>query len=720
MLIEELSGLKLIISLAGVFFFCLFVSVYAGKLPFLPGTPKKPVTDEYYGIKVTDDYRWLENFADPAVRKWSDEENEYARAFLSNLPYRDEIYKRLQQISSQESPNYFSLRYNHGIFFALKSQPPKQQPFLITLKSPDDLTSEKVIVDPNKLDTNGTTAIDFYVPSLDGKLVAISLSQKGSEDGTLHIYEVASGKELPDQIPRVNYATAAGSAAWNFDASGFYYTRYPHAGERAPEDMNFYQQVYYHKLGTPTTEDGYVIGKEFPRIAEIGLSTSEDGNYILARVANGDGGEYSHYLMDKSGKWTQVTEFSDKITQAEFGPDNALYMLSLKGTPRGEIIRVPLSVPELKNAVTVIQESDVTIKGFEPTATRLYVVDQVGGPSQIRVFDHKGNQQKPVPIEPVSSVYQVLGTSGDEILFNNTSFVDPPAWYAYNPATGEIKKTALHMLSPVDFMDTEVIREFAVSKDGTKIPLNIIRRKRTKLDGQNPTLLTGYGGFGISLGPSFDATLRIWLNQGGIYAIANLRGGGEYGEEWHKAGNLTKKQNVFDDFIACAQYLIDNKYTNPSKLAIEGGSNGGLLMGAALTQHPELFRAVVSRAGIYDMLRVELDPNGAFNVTEYGSVKNPDQFKALYAYSPYQHVKDGTAYPAIFFYTGEHDARVNPAHSRKMIARLQAATSSKNPILLATSSTSGHGIGTSLSEQIAQEANIFAFLFDQLGVKYKQ
>lgn len=719
MLVQEASCFQSILSLAGALIICLFSFANPAQVPPVPSTPRKQVTNEYYGTKVTEDYRWLEDFNDPAVRKWSDQQNLHARTFLANLPFRDEIHQRLEEIYSKESPSYYSLRYCRGLFFALKFQPPKQQPDLISFKSPDDLTSQRVILDPNTLDTSGTTAIDFYVPSLDGKLVAVSLSQKGSEDGTLHIYEVATGKELPDIIPRVNYATAAGSAAWNSDGSGFYYTRYPHQGERPPEDMDFYQQVYYHKLGTPVNEDRYVIGKEFPRIAEISLSTSNDGNYILARVANGDGGEYSHYLMDKSGKWTQVTKFSDKITQVDFGPDSALYMLSLDGTPRGKIIRLPLSAPELKKAVTIVDQSDLTVRGFEATATRLYVIDQVGGPSQIRVFDHKGNQQKSVPIKPVSSVYQVLGTSGDVVLFYNTSFIDPPAWYKYDPSTGEVKRTSLYVTSPVDFNDTEVMREFAASKDGTKIPLNIIRRKGTKLHGQNPTLLTGYGGFGISLGPGFDATLRIWLDQGGVYAIANLRGGGEYGEEWHQAGNLTKKQNVFDDFIACAQYLINNKYTNPSKLAIEGGSNGGLLMGAALTQRPELFQAVVSRAGIYDMLRVELDPNGAFNVTEYGSVKDPDQFKALYAYSPYHHVKEGTAYPAIFFYTGEHDARVNPAHSRKMIARLQAATSSKRPMLLRTSSTTGHGIGTALSEEIAQEADIFAFLFDQLGVKYK-
>jgi prolyl oligopeptidase len=273
------------------------------------------------------------------------------------------------------------------------------------------------------------------------------------------------------------------------------------------------------------------------------------------------------------------------------------------------------------------------------------------------------------------------------------------------------------MTSPANFDDIEVVREFAKSKDGTKVPINILRKKGIKLDGNNPTLLYGYGGYGINLTPSFNATRRIWFDAGGVYAIANLRGGGEYGEEWHKAGNLTHKQNVFDDFIACAEHLIQRKYTRPEKLAVMGGSNGGLLMGAFLTQRPELAHAVVSRVGIYDMLRVELDPNGVFNTTEFGTVKNLEQFKALYAYSPYHHVRNGTPYPAILMTTGEHDGRVNPAHSRKMIARLQAATSSDNPILLRVSSTTGHGIGSSLSDRIAEQTDIYAFLFKELGVR---
>ena len=295
------------------------------------------------------------------------------------------------------------------------------------------------------------------------------------------------------------------------------------------------------------------------------------------------------------------------------------------------------------------------------------------------------------------------------------AYLQPPAWFRYDPATRKVTRTALFETSAADFSDAEVVRDFAVSKDGTRIPINIIRRKGTKLDGSNPVLLSGYGGYGISLQPFFSVNNKPLLEHGVVVAIANLRGGGEYGEAWHKAGMLTKKQNVFDDFAASAHYLIDHKYTTAAKLAIQGGSNGGLLMGAAFTQHPELYGAVVSHVGIYDMLRVELQPNGAFNVTEFGTVKEDDQFRALYAYSPYHHVVDGTNYPAILFLTGDNDPRVDPLNSRKMIARLQAS-GTKRPVLLRTSGNSGHGIGTALSEQIAAEADVLAFLFSVWGI----
>jgi prolyl oligopeptidase len=458
------------------------------------------------------------------------------------------------------------------------------------------------------------------------------------------------------------------------------------------------------------------------------LHNSDDGRWLIAAVANGDGGQFAHYVMDSSGHWTQVTHFEDGIVSAKVGPDDNLYLLSHKNAPRGQILRLPLGHPDLSQAEVLVPQSPgsgpqdgdrASIENFLPASGHLYVIDIIGGPSRVRVFDDQGHALPAPSLPPISAIGQVVSIGSGNVLFYTSTYLEPPAWYRFDAASGKSARTALFETSPVKFGDAEVVRDFAISKDGTRIPINIIRRKANKLDGTNPALLDGYGGFGISLKPFFvGSQTRIWLDQGGVSATANLRGGGEYGEEWHHAGNLTHKQNVFDDFIACAQYLIDHKYTSSAHLAIIGGSNGGLLMGAAFTQRPDLFRAVVSFVGIYDMLRVELDPNGAFNVTEFGTVKDPEQFKALYAYSPYHHVKDSTVYPTILFLTGENDHRVNPMQSRKMTARLQAANSSDHPILLRTTSSAGHGIGTALDEEIEQEADVFSFLFGQLGIKY--
>ncbi len=661
-----------------------------------------------------DPYQWLEKDDDPEVKAWSNAQNQRTRAYLDKLPDRAAIEKQLTEWYAKASPNYSSLVSRSGILFALKFQPPKQQSLLVTLASADDLKSEKVVLDPNVLDAKGTTAVDWFVPSLDGKHVAVSLSKGGSEDGTLHFYETATGKALPDTIAHVQYPTAGGSAAWNVDGTGIYYTRFPRKGERPDADLNFYQQVYFHKLGTPDTDDTYSIGKDFPRIAEIVLEASRDGKYILATVANGDGGDFAHYLLGPDGSWKQITQFSDQIKAARLGRDNALYLLSRAGAPRGKILRLPLDTPELTNAVDIVPTGEAVIGQIVPTADALYVGDLLGGPSQIRRFGLDGKGGAIIPIPKISAVQEMLALEDNSLLFRDVSYTEPAAWFHCAQGKIEPVKTALRSTSPVSFADIEVTREFATSKDGTKIPLNIIFRKGMKRDGQNPTLLYGYGGYGISMAPNFDFTRRLWFDRGGVYVVANIRGGGEFGEEWHKAGNLTKKQNVFDDFAAAAECLVAEKYTRPEKLAIQGGSNGGLLMGAMITQHPELMRAVLSQVGIYDMLRVELAPNGAFNVTEFGTVKDPEQFKALYAYSPYHHVVDGTKYPSVLMMTGANDGRVAPYHSRKMTARLDEANKSENPILLRASSSAGHGQGTALSERIKQLADIYSFLFAQL------
>src|SRR6266567_6748977 len=685
-----------------------------------PDTPKKPVATEYDGLTVEDPYQWLENDDDSQVKAWSSAQNQRTRKYLDSLPDRAAIEKQLSDWYAKTSPSYFSLVSRPGILFAMKFQPPKQQPMLVTLTSADDLKTEKVVLDPNVLDAKGTTAIDWFVPSLDGKYVAVSLSKGGSEDGTLHIYEAATAKALPDTIGHVQYPTAGGSAAWNADGTGIYFTRFPRQGDRPEADLNFYQQVYFHKIGTPDTDDIYSIGKDFPRIAEVVLEASRDGRYLLATVANGDGGDFSHYLLGPDGSalggWKQITRFSDQIKTARLGRDNALYLLSRAGAPRGKILRLPIETPELSSAVEIVPTGEPVIERIVPTTDALYTGDLLGGPSQIRRFGLDGKGQTIIPIAKISAVQEMVALEDNSLLFRDVSYTEPAAWFHCVQGKTEPVKTPLRSTSPVSFADIEVTREFATSKDGTKIPLNVIRKKGINQGGQNPTLLYGYGGYGISMSPNFDFTRRVWFDRGGVYVVANIRGGGEFGEEWHKAGNLTKKQNVFDDFAAAAEYLIKQKWTRPEKLAIQGGSNGGLLMGAMIAQHPDLVRAVVYYVGIYDMLRVELAPNGAFNVTEFGTVKDPEQFKALNAYSPYHHVVDGTKYPSVLMMTGANDGRVAPYHSRKMTARLDEANKSENPILLRASSSAGHGQGTALSERIKQLADIYAFLFAQLGM----
>jgi prolyl oligopeptidase len=685
-----------------------------------PQTPKKPVTDEYQGVKVEDDYQWLEKDDDPEVKAWSDTQNKRTRAYIDKLPDRAAVEKQLTDWYAKTSPSYSELVARPAVLFAMKFQPPKQQQMLVTLASADNLKSEKMVLDPNALDVKGTTAIDWFAPSRDGKYVAISISQGGSEDGTLHIYETATGKAMPDSIAHVQYPTAGGSAAWNADGTGIYYTRFPRKGERPDADLNFYQQIYFHKLGTADTEDTYSLGKEFPRIAEIKLEAARDGKFILATVANGDGGDFAHYLLGPDGAWKQITQFSDQIKAARLGRDNALYLLSRADAPRGKILRLPLDNPELANATVIVPPSDAVIQFMEPTASALYVGDLLGGPSQIRRFGLDGKNETLIPIPKISAVSEMESLEDNSLLFRDVSYTEPAAWFKIASGKTEPVKTALVNTSPVSFADIEVTREFATSKGDTEVPLNIVRRKGTKPDGNNPTLLYGYGGYGISMTPSFDFTRRLWFDRGGVYVVANIRGGGEFGEDWHKAGNLTKKQNVFDDFAASAEYLIKQKWTRAEKLALQGGSNGGLLMGAMITQHPDLMRAVVSAVGIYDMLRVELAPNGAFNVTEFGTVKNPEQFKALYAYSPYHNVVDDTKYPSILMMTGANDGRVAPYHSRKMVARLDEANKSSNPILLRTSLSAGHGIGTALSERIKQLSDQYSFLFAQLDMHAKK
>jgi prolyl oligopeptidase len=683
------------------------------------------VSDTYHGVTVTEDYRWLEDWDDAKVREWSDAQNAWARAVLDGLPSRDAIRGRVAEILEAETDSYFALAWSGGRLFAIKNQPPKQQPFLVVMPSPDLPGEATVVLDPNEIDPEGSTTIDWYVPSPDGQKVAVSLSRGGTESGDVHVVDVATGEKIDVVIPRVNGGTAGGDLTWTPDGSGFFYTRYPRPGERPEEDLDFYQQLWFHEIGTPLDSDRMELGDGLPRVAEITAQTDPTGR-VLATVQDGDSGRFEHHLRGLDGTWVQLTRHEDRVVQAVLADDGSIFMISRKDAPRGKVLRMPRERLSIAAARTIVEQGPETIVsdfyGPSPmviTPGRLYLTYQLGGPSTIRVFDHSGRAQTGPQVLAVSRVGQIVALDGDAVLYGNESYLVPFAWYRFDPTSERAEKTALAEQSPVDLSGIEVVREKAASEDGTSVPVNILRRVGIGLDGSHPVLLYGYGGYGVSVTPRFNPILAVWLEQGGVYAAANIRGGGEFGEAWHRAGTLTTKQNTFDDFAAAMRHVIDGGYTSPERLAILGGSNGGLLMGAMITQVPERARAVVSIVGIYDMLRVELSPNGAFNIPEYGTVEDEDQFRALHAYSPYHNVADKTSYPAVLFMTGANDPRVDPMQSRKMTARLQAATGSGKPILLRTSAETGHGGGTPLSARVEEYTDWLAFLFHELELPFR-
>ena len=677
----------------------------AAALPSVPAPPQ-PVTNVYHGVAVVDGYQWLEDASAAAVREWTRLENERTRAYFARLPFRDGIAQQLTQLRGEESARYSGLQERKGRIFALRFKPPAQQPVLVRLSSLAAPALWRTVFDPTR-----TT------PTARRPLIGMCRRPMGGWSPS----RLSRGRQRAGHAALLRGGYAAGSWPTKSRASSTPPAAAARRGRRTAR-ASFTRAIRTGASGRrrtliSTSRSGFTGSARRPRrtntpsagisraLPRSTLEASEDGQWVLAAVANGDGGDFAHYLRDAAGKWRQLTRFEDGIKQVKFGRDGALYLLSRKDAPRGKVLRLPLDTLDLAKATVAVPESQGVVQEFAPCDHGLYVANLLGGPSELLYYPRGSTRPRQIPILPVSAVSGLDSWHGDDLVFGNVSYLKPFAWFTYDPAANAVRRTALYMTSPVDFDDIEVVREFATSKDGTKVPLNILRKKGLKRDGRNPTLLYGYGGYGVSLTPGFDSTRRIWFDAGGVYVVANLRGGGEYGEQWHKAGNLTHKQHVFDDFIAAAEHLIKRRYTNPSKLAVEGGSNGGLLMGAFLTQRPDLARAVVARVGIYDMLRVELDPNGQFNVTEFGTVKDPEQFKALLAYSPFHHVRDGVKYPAVLLTTGENDGRVNPAQSRKMAARLQAATASDRPILFRSTASAGHGIGSALKDRIAEQAD---------------
>ena len=690
--------------------------------PTPPMADVRPTSDRYHGEEVVDAYQWLEEWENPDVRAWSAGQNRYARHVLEGLGSRDAIRERVTEILSAPTRSHRHLSARGGKLFAIERRPPREQPMLVVMDSPDAPDEARILLDPQILSQDGHVAIDWYVPSHGGDLVAVSLSEGGSERGDVHVYDVASGERVHEVVPHVQNGTAGGDVAWLPDDSGFFYTRYLREGDTHANDDDFYQQLWFHALGTEAAEDRYELGRDLPRIAEIQLDLQVSTGRLLATVQKGDGGEFAMFLRERDGAWRQFSSFDDGAVQATFGARDDLYVISRHEHPRGRLLRLPVGRRmDLARAEEVIAEGpDSLVNDFWggptvwPMGGRLYALYQTGGPSELRVFDARGQALDPVEQPDVSAV-RALAPMGDALLFRVESFVAPSTWMKVS-AEGDVTPTALREASPVDVGGWEVRREMATSRDGTQVPVNILMPRGLTLDGSHPCIVSGYGGYGVNIQPRFNPMRAPYLDAGVVYAIANLRGGAEFGEEWHDAGRLVHKQNVFDDFAAAVNHMVERGYTSHERVGIIGGSNGGLLMGATMVQRPDIARVVVSFVGIYDMLRVELSANGAFNVTEFGTVQDAAHYRALRAYSPYHNVREGTAYPATLFLTGANDPRVEPWHSRKMTARLQAANGSEQPILLRTSDTSGHGLDTSLSEEIEESTDGLAFLFHHLGV----
>ena len=682
-----------------------------------PRAQRRPVTDTYHGVAVVDPYRWLEAENDE-VKAWSDAENRRARALLDRLPDLDALRKEVRAIVAAPGIQYFALTPVGGKWFALRKDPTKEQPELVVMDDVGRAEAARLVLDPTASGGAHRT-IDWFEPSPDGKRVAVSLSEGGSESGTLHIVGL-DGADQGAPIADVQRGTGGGSAAWSPDGEGIYYTRYPAAGEKPDEERSFWMQLWYHRLGADPKTDRYELGKDLPRIAEIMISSDRRGR-VLATVQKGDSGAFRHYLRSRRGTWRQLDDWDDRVVYAGFGPTADLWLVSQAGAPRGKILRLPASATTAADAVVVVPEGPAVIvtdfydkQGLVVTAGRVFAVFQTGGPSEIRAFTLDGKPAASPKLPPVSAVGGPHPTR-DGILFGARGYVEPPRVLRFHARTGATEEVpGLVPPPPVDLSAFEVHRHMARSRDGTQVPYSVIWRRGAAQDGTTPCVATGYGGFALSQEPRFMSSSEPLLERGVCWVETNLRGGNEFGDEWHRAGMLTRKQNVFDDFAAVLDDLVARKYTRPDRLGIIGGSNGGLLMGAMIVQHPDKMRAVVSRAGIYDMLRVELSPNGPYNVPELGTVTDREQFTALRAYSPYHNVVKGTSYPAVLMTTGANDPRVSPMQSRKMVAALQAAQRGNAPILLKTSATAGHGMGTSMSERIDDTAHVQAFLLWQL------
>ncbi len=678
-----------------------------------PSSHKSNQVDNYHGTLVADPYRWLEDPDSEETRTWIEAQNQITFGYLNEIPTREKIKQRLTKLWDYEK---YGIPFKEGErYFYFKNDGLQNQSVLYTLKTLDG--QPKVLLDPNKLSEDGTVALSGLSISEDGKLLAYGLSASGSDWQEWKVRDVETGEDLQDHLKWIKFS----GASWTHDNQGFFYSRYDEPNEKTQlEDVNYYQKLYYHQLGKPQSEDVLIYHR--PDQKEWGFSggVTEDGRYLIISVWLGTDSKNLVFSKDLTNPNAEVVELINQF-EADYSfidnDDSVFYFRTDLNAPRGRVIAIDTKNPAPENWREIIPQSAETLESVG-ILNNQFVADYLkNAHSQIKIFDLKGAFVREVELPGLGSAGGFDGKRHDtETFYIFTSFTIPGTIYRYDMITG---KSTIFRQPEVDFNpdDYETKQVFYHSKDGTRVPMFITHKKGIKLDGNNPTYLYAYGGFNASMTPGFSVSLLVWMEMGGVYAMPNIRGGGEYGEEWHQAGMKDKKQNVFDDFIGAAEWLIANKYTKTDKLAIAGGSNGGLLVGACMTQRPDLFGAAIPAVGVMDMLRFHKFTIGWAWTSEYGSADNSEEFPALYAYSPLHSIKPDTAYPATLITTADHDDRVVPAHSFKFAAALQEAHAGDAPTLIRIETKAGHGAGKPTAKIIEEAADKWAFLVRTLDVE---
>ena len=674
-----------------------------------PVTSKDSVVDDYFGTKVADPYRWLEYDTAANVKEWVTAQNKVTFDYLDKIPFRDNIKKRLTEIFNY--PKYSS-PFRAGEYYFFNKNDGLQNQSVIYFQKGLDGTPE-VFLDPNKMSADGTSAVSLLGTSKDKKYMAYAINKSGSDWQEIYVMEIATKKLLSDKLEWVKFS----GAAWKGD--GFYYSRYdkPEQGKEL-SNQNRFHKIYFHKLGDPQEKDALVYEDKKHPLRYFGAQTTEDERFLVVYVSEGtDGTElYCRDLSSNQKDFSLIFPgFEDNASIINNDGDKLL-MQTDAGAPNQRVVLIDPKNPAKANWKDIIPEKPELLMGATTGGGKILVDYLKDVTTRAYQYDYKGTLEREITLPEIGTAGGFGGNMDDKILFYTfTSFTFPPTIYKYVIATGksEIWQKPDVKFNPEDFETKQV---FFKSKDGTSIPMFIVHKKGLKLDGNNPTLLYGYGGFNISLTPSFSTSRLILLENGGVYVMVNLRGGGEYGEKWHEAGKFEKKQNVFDDFIAAAQYLIDNKYTSSEKLAIQGGSNGGLLVGACMTQRPDLFKVCFPAVGVMDMLRYHKFTVGWGWAVEYGSSDSAKSFDYLYKYSPLHNLKDNVDYPATMITTADHDDRVVPAHSFKFAATLQEKNKGNNPTLIRIDVKAGHGAGKPISKIIDEQTDIWSFMFYNMGI----